>query len=354
MRGSAGIIGGGIGGLATAIALDRAGWAVRVFEKAAHPDRAGTALGMWPAALHALDTLGLGAQVRQLGVPQGGGAFLRPDGSRIATVDMAAVRRRTGDTVHLLSRPALLTLLTGALPPGVVDFSTEVTDVAPLREAYDVVVAADGIFSRTRAALFGDAVRARFAGATAWRGTVDGAVDTVTETWGPGQRFGITPREDGRTNWYATLATPAGGRSSDGELAALKTHFGGWHGGVQQVLGALHEEDILRHDLYDLDPPLPTFVRDTVALIGDAAHAMTPDLGRGACEALIDGVTLARCLVEASHAREGLAAYDRLRRKPTQRLARMSRTVGRVAHARRFTPVRDAAVRAAMAFGPPS
>jgi len=350
---TAGIIGGGIGGLTSAIALHQAGWHVEVFERAAHPDRAGTALGMWPTALQALDTLGLGAQVRKLGAPQHGGSFLRPDGNRIATINVSAIRGRTGDSVYLLSRPALLRLLHGALPEGVVRFSTEVTDLASARGAYDVVLVADGVFSRNRAALFGTGSRPRYAGATAWRGTVDGAVDTVTETWGPGQRFGITPREDGRTNWYATLVGPEGMTFSDGDVAALETRFAGWHDGVRRVLDLVREEETLRHDLYDLDPPLPTYVQDNAALLGDAAHAMTPDLGRGACEALLDSVTVARCLVDAPSVADGLTAYDRGRRKPTQRLVRMSRTAGRLAQARRLAPVRDLAVRTALAFGPP-
>jgi 2-polyprenyl-6-methoxyphenol hydroxylase-like FAD-dependent oxidoreductase len=81
---------------------------------------------------------------------------------------------------------------------------------------------------------------------------------------------------------------------------------------------------------------------------------MTPDLGRGACEALIDAVTLARCVADAARLGDGLAAYDRIRRRPTQRLARVSRLVSRMAHARRFRPARDLAARAAAAAGPPA
>ncbi|HEX5595371.1 MAG TPA: FAD-dependent monooxygenase, partial [Micromonosporaceae bacterium] len=149
MTRSVGIIGGGIGGLAAAIALHRAGWTVRVFERSAGLDRAGTALGMWPAALRALDTLGLGAHVRATAALQRGGEFLRPDGSRIATIDVPATRGSDSSLVYLLSRPALLRLLAEALPKGVVAFGTEITDVAAMQQEYDVVLAADGIFSRT-------------------------------------------------------------------------------------------------------------------------------------------------------------------------------------------------------------
>lgn len=354
MIGSAAIIGGGIGGLAAASGLHRAGWRVQVFEKAAGLDTAGTALGMWPGALAALDGLALGEAVRQQGARQEGGVFLRPDGSRIAGVAVDTPRSGNSNSVYLLSRPALLRLLAQGLPSELVRFDTEVRDVQAVRQTYDVVVVADGIFSRTREALFGDAARPTYSGATAWRGTVDGATGTVTETWGPGRRFGITPREDGRTNWYASVVTPPRGRAPEGELAALRTWFGTWHAEVRRVLDALHEGDILRHDLFELRPPLSTYVSGNAVLIGDAAHAMTPDLGRGACEALVDAVTLAQCLAAAPRLGDGLAAYDRLRRRPTQRLARMSRLMSRFAHARRLLPVRDLTIRAAAGFGPPS
>src|SRR5688500_3868874 len=107
MTGSAAIIGGGIGGLASAIALRQHGWRVTVYERDAEIPATGTALGMWPAALRALDTLGVGDDVRKAGRPQNVGEFRRPDGSRIAAIDVAGLERRTGDRVHLLSRPAL-------------------------------------------------------------------------------------------------------------------------------------------------------------------------------------------------------------------------------------------------------
>jgi 2-polyprenyl-6-methoxyphenol hydroxylase-like FAD-dependent oxidoreductase len=352
--GSVAIIGGGIGGLAAARALDRTGWQVQVFERAAEIDVAGTALGMWPPALAALDVLGLGAAVRRAGAPQQGGSFLRPDGSRIAKVAVGAGRRAAADPVYLLSRPALLRLLVQGLPAGGVRFGSDVDDVRALQADHDLVVVADGVFSRTRSALFGDTTRATYAGATAWRGTVVGTTTTVTETWGPGQRFGITPREDGHTNWYASAMVPERSAAPAGELAELRDRFGGWHAGVRRILDALREPDILRHDLYDLRPPLPTYVSGNAVLIGDAAHAMTPDLGRGACEALIDAVTLARCVSGVARIADGLVAYDRMRRRPTQRLARMSRLVGRMAHARRFRAARDLAARAAAAVGPPA
>jgi 2-polyprenyl-6-methoxyphenol hydroxylase-like FAD-dependent oxidoreductase len=307
---------------------------------------------MWPEALRAMDRLGVGEKARQIGIRPDGGAIRRPDGSRIATIDVGRLERRTGDRVHLLSRPALLGLLAGELPDGVVRYGSEV-DAPP--SGYDVVVGADGLHSRVRSAVFGDRYRPRYAGSTAWRGTVDRDLGEGDggETWGLGHRFGITPQEPGRTNWYATAQVAEGYVPAAGNVAELRARFGRWHAPVRRVLERLTEAEILQHDLYDLDPPLPSFVHGNVALLGDAAHAMTPDLGQGACQALVDGVALADCLAAADVA-SGLRAYDRLRRRRTQRIAAMSRRVNRLAAARRCTPLRDLVVRTALLIAPPA
>lgn len=357
------IVGGGIGGLACAVHLSGNGWDVQVRERAAGLPATGTALGMWPSALRALDALGprhprlgIGDTVRARGSAQVAGGFLRADGSRIGDVDVAAMRRRTGDTVHLVSRPTLLRTLAEALDDGVVRYGEEVPDVREAAADHDVVVAADGLNSRARRLLFGPGYATRYTGVTSWRGTVDGETRDTTETWGNAARFGITPHEGGRTNWFACVRAPERAVAAGGDLAALHTRFGGWHAEVRRVLAELERADgsgILRHDLYDLARPLPSYVRGRIALIGDAAHAMTPDLGRGACEALIDGLALARELVTRARVEDALAAYDAARRRPTQRLARVARLVNRAVHTPGAAPVRDPAMRLLLAVSSP-
>ncbi|MEU8662226.1 FAD-dependent monooxygenase [Actinoplanes philippinensis] len=347
MRRHAAIIGGGIGGLATAIALGNDGWRVTVHERDAALPATGTALGMWPAALRALDAVKAGHAVRATGCPQESGEVRRPDGSRIVTI-----RTPAGGPVHLISRPALLGILHRAASAAAdLRFADPVDD--PARLDADLIVAADGVFSRTRERLFGPAYRARHSGATAWRGTVDGmATSTFVEVWGRGVNFGVTPQEGGRTNWFAAAAAPAGSFHPGAETAVLRRMFGGWAAPVGPVLEAVTEPGILRHDVY-VTPPLPSHVSGNAVLIGDA-HAMTPDLGRGACEALVDAVTLAACLRETSTTAEGLRDYDRRRRPVTRRLARMAGAAGRLSRVRHALPVRDGLLRASMLAGPPA
>lgn len=359
MANSAIIVGGGIGGLAAALHLRGHGWDVEIRERADALPPTGTALGMWPSALRALDALGVGGTVRALGRAQTGGGFVRADGRRIADVDVEAMKRRTGDPVYLISRaPLLHTLAEPLRADGLLRFGEPVPDVRELT-GHDVVIAADGLNSRARSVLFGDRYGPRYTGVTCWRGTVPGETTTVTETWGAAARFGITPHTEGRSNWFACVRAPEHATSPNGELAALRARFGGWHAEVRRVLAELDRGDrdgesaLLRHDLYDLARPLPSYVSGRTALLGDAAHAMTPDLGRGACEALIDGVALGAALTRHDRVEDALAAYDAERRRPTQRMARTARMVNRLVHTPGIAPLRNTAMRAALTLGSP-
>ncbi|WP_434743661.1 FAD-dependent oxidoreductase [Micromonospora sp. SH-82] len=346
------VVGGGIGGLATAIGLRRRGWTVTVLEREADLPTTGTGLGIWPTALRALDDLGVGEQARRRGRPQLGGEFRRPDGTRIATMDTGRLARRHGDTVHLLGRPVLLRLLAEALPEGVVRFAEPVTSSAGLAADHDLVVGADGLRSAVRSALYGDRYPLRHAGVVAWRGLAPLDVAVGGETWGRGAKFGLTPVGPGRTNWYAVRTAPAGWRPADGHPAELRRVFGDWHDPIPRLLDTMDPAEVLCHDVHDLTP-LPSYVDGHVALLGDAAHAMTPDLGQGACQALIDAVVLAECLGPDVDVAAGLREYDRRRRPPTRRMVALARGAGRLARLRRGTRLRDAALRLAVVAGPP-
>jgi 2-polyprenyl-6-methoxyphenol hydroxylase-like FAD-dependent oxidoreductase len=322
MDGKAVIIGAGIGGLAAARALGQYGWDVTVLERAASLPRTGTTLGLWPTATRALEAVGAHQAVRD------GAALL--DGETAARTGLRTPAGRTLVTmagppgIGLVSRPRLLE----ALADGVeVTFNASVDDPGA-HDAADVVIGADGAFSRTRELVFGPRYRVRSLGAVAWRGTVPGAVDAYGETWAPGALFGVTPTGRDATNWYACIR--ADHTYTGPHLPRLEKLYGSWHPGVQDVLRRVDEESILHHELFE-SPPLPSYVSGNTALLGDAAHAMGPFLGRGACEALLDGVTLGQCLASAGTVTEALRDYDRERRAPTQRLVRASARMGRLA-----------------------
>lgn len=339
------IVGGGIAGLASAIALCRAGWQVTVLERAPHFASVGTGMAIWPEALRVLDLLGLGEMLRNQGQRQTTGVICRPDGQQVATIDAGRIERKAGEPVYLVSRPALIAMLYQALPGGVVRFSTEVTEPAALWPDYDVVVGADGVNSRVRGVLFGRSYGLQYSGATAWRGVIEFDSKLRGETWGRGKKFCFNPQEPGRMDWYAALQVSEEFEPADGDMHELRRQFGTWHEPIPQILRHIKPDVMLRHPICHLDRPLPSYVRGNAALIGDAAHPMPPDLGLEACHALIDGFVLGDCLRTSEDSACGLQAYDRKRRRPTQRIAALALRTNRMSLATHFSAHRDVASR---------
>lgn len=178
------VVGGGIGGLATAVSLRRVGWEVVVHERAAAFGEIGAGVGVMPNALRALEWMGLADEVRRLGTPRVSGGVRASDGRWLVHLTDVA-----GQNVIAIHRADLHGVLLRALPPEVLFNNVEVTGVDELDA--DLVVAADGINSRLRADLLPDAPGPVYAGATAWRGVAPGPCELpLSQTLGPGCEAG--------------------------------------------------------------------------------------------------------------------------------------------------------------------
>ncbi|MBY8870357.1 FAD-dependent monooxygenase [Micromonospora sp. PLK6-60] len=341
--GEAIVVGGGIGGLAAAVALHRHGWRVTVLERAAVAGEVGAGLSLMANGLRALDALGLGAAVRARGRADTPGGLRDRTGRWLSRVDGDQLERMLGTRAVGVHRADLHALLRTALPAGALVTGARVGDVDPstgeVRHHHaagvttirgDLVVGADGLRSAVRARLWPDLPPPVYAGSTAWRAVVTWPEPLPTEvTWGPGAEFGIVPMGDGRVYWYGAVTAPPGGQAPD-ELAEVRRRFGSWHEPIPALLDATAPAAVLRHDLHHLAEPLPSYVRGRVALLGDAAHAMTPNLGQGAQQALEDAVVLgAACAGGPGRLPDALDSYDRQRRPRSQEVARASLRAGR-------------------------
>lgn len=359
MTGTATVVGAGIGGLATAIGLRRAGWTVTVLERRTELERYGAAFGIHPTAQSALDRLGVGDALRDHALPYRDAHIRTPDGRSMARLPLERIERKAGRPELLISRPYLLDALLGgieAFGDVPLKLGESVADVEALAAGQDLVIGADGIRSAVRTARFGGRSGPRRVGTVAWIGIADFESPVHGETWGSGRFFGLTPVEPGRTNWYATVpeATTA---------EELRASFAGWHDPIPRILDATDPATWIRYEMRHLHPALPSFVSTDVrpasrvstdarpapvALVGDAAHAMTPNLGQGACTAILDADALTRALAAAPPGPAGIAgalrAYDTERRRSAQRTAFGSRTLHRFMSTER-TRLRDAAVR---------
>jgi 2-polyprenyl-6-methoxyphenol hydroxylase-like FAD-dependent oxidoreductase len=328
------VAGAGIGGLTAAVALRRAGWTVTVLERARQLEPVGSGLGLGPNALHALDAIGLGGEVQRFSAVQGTGGIRRPDGRWLVRADLGAIADRFGAPQVMALRADLVGLLATRLPEGALRTGVTVTGVdaggpdQPARVATsdgdlvaDLVIAADGIDSVIRRALFPGHPGPRYAGLAAWRFTVDaqaaGACPVEpAETWGRGALFGAVPLAGGRVYCYASAAVPPG-QAQANPVTELERRFGGWHEPIPALISSVAPAAVLRNDVYWIAEPLAAYHRGRVALVGDAAHAMTPHLGQGACQAIEDAVVLAAMASPGAD----LAPYTRARMRRTRMVA---------------------------------
>jgi 2-polyprenyl-6-methoxyphenol hydroxylase-like FAD-dependent oxidoreductase len=334
------VVGAGIGGLTAAVALRRRGWDATILERARALEPVGAGLGLGPNALHALDAIGLGDEVRRFSAIQGHGGLRHPGGGWLVRTDLGGLAARFGDPQLVALRADVVDLLAGRLPAGVLRTGVTVTGVdagdADRRACVatsagdldaDLVVAADGIGSRIRAALFPDSPGPRYSGFTTWRfvapaGPAGAGRAEPAETWGRGEVFGVLPLASGQVYCYASAPAPAGVRHDD-EAAELKQRFGRWHDPIPGLIGAISPDRVLHDDVYWIAEPLPAYHRGRVAILGDAAHAMTPHLGQGACQAIEDAVVLASVAGTGTPAETApdLAAYTTARLPRTRMVA---------------------------------
>lgn len=339
------VVGGGIGGLAAAIALQRAGLEVVVFERAEELREIGAGVALWANATKALRKLGVYEAVRAAGAEIGGEARSWR-GRKLFSLPADGLRRRFGSPNLVVHRADLQAALLSALPRGTVRLGAELVGFGQdgkgvtarfadgREEAGDLLVGADGIRSAVRARLLGDG-EPLFSGLTAWRGISEVGEDVAPpgvglNLWGRGAEFGLASIGGGRAYWYFSRNAPEGALESPaGRKREVLEHLRGWYGPAREAVEATGESKILRTDLYDREPA-KRWGEGRVTLLGDAAHPMTPHLGQGACQAIEDAVVLADGLRGVESVATGLRSYEDRRIGRTGDIVRRSRRVGQV------------------------
>ncbi len=339
------VVGAGIAGLATAVALQRRGHDVTVIEE--RTDTAtGAGISIWPNALAALDHIGLGDAVRAAGGAVTAGALRWRDGSWLRHPSAERIVKALGEPLVVVRRSALTDILAGALAGGTVRNGVAVRELATTgagvritlsdsttREAA-AVIGADGTRSVVARHLNG-ALKNRYVGYTAWRGVAECAIDPeyAGEVLGPAIEFGHVPLGPDRTYWFATERAPEGERAPDGELAYLRSTFASWAEPIPAVLAATDPADVLRNDLYDRDRAR-VWSRGPVLVVGDAAHPMRPHLGQGGCQGLEDAAILADFVDSADDLATAFARFAAFRRRRVRAIVRESALIGRLVNLR--------------------
>jgi salicylate hydroxylase len=347
------VVGGGIGGLAAALFLRRAGLEATVYEQSAELREVGAGIVVAPNMVRPLERLGLAARLPEFAVRlEAAWEFRRWQDGRVLSVQPMGEEclRLYGSHCYVAHRADLLALLRAALPTEALRLDRRCVSVrddvdgAEIvfagrsgRETTvqaDVVVGADGIHSVVRSAVVPE-IEARFSGLCAFRCLVPAAdappmaLRPVQTLWlGPGRHFVHYPISAGRLVNVVAIV-PAGdwrteSWTADGAIADLQAEFAGWDARVLQLVDAA--TDTKRWALYDRTP-LERWHAGRVCVLGDAAHAMLPFFAQGAAQAIEDAVVLAACLqaTDAVGVPAALARYAAIRRPRASEVQRMSR-----------------------------
>jgi len=338
------IIGGGIAGLACAIALHRAGRGVRVFEGNAEPRELGAGITLWSNAMAILARWGLAdALVRQGNVIESG-RIMDWRGRLLIHTPVGEISRESGSIALGLHRGNLLRELLAAAPAECVTYAADCIDVhqdadgvtavfadgTTCRSA--VLIGADGIRSAVFRALYGD-VPLSYAGYVCFRGIAPYAGPELPaghafETWGPGRRFGAIRLDAERVYWFANETADAAAARDAVDIARLQGSFASWPAPTADILAAACAADTFCHAIHDRAFRHDHQGRGRVTLAGDAAHPMTPDLGQGACQAIEDAAVLAQCLASSADLDTGLRNYEKARWRRVRWMVRRSRFQG--------------------------
>ncbi|MEM7704365.1 MAG: FAD-dependent monooxygenase [Pseudomonadota bacterium] len=343
------IIGAGIGGLTAAVALRQRGFDCSVYEQAAELGEVGAGLTINARASLVLEALGLGPGLEALEPPTPSlGALHFETGKRLSYEqrDLDAYRERYGSVTRHVHRADLHRLLLEALPGDWLRPAHELTGVDETPERvvlqfangegaeYDLLMACDGLKSTVRQLMF-SAEPAHFTGYVAWRGLVPSrALPDLTfdphfaAFASPDKLFARYPVRHGSLINYVAIARKPDFTTeswhSSAEVSEVLAEFHGWHQDVVEIISATPSQRCMRWALYTRQP-LDRWVTRRMALLGDAAHPMTPFYGMGANLAIEDGYILARCLEACpDDSTEGLARYERARLPRGQLMQRIS------------------------------
>lgn len=339
------IVGGGIAGLTTAIALHNIGIEAVIFEAAPEFKEVGAGIALSVNAMKGYAALGLEDEIRVHGRQLDAFTIYDERGRRLNQTYKKSEIKPEGPGNFMIHRADLQSFLVSKVNPTTVKFNKRMIDIEQVNNSIAIkfsdgsvheteyLIVADGIHSVVREKLVPDS-KPRFAGQTCWRCVIRNPginLQESFETWGRAGRFGIGPLLHDKIYWYASLNA----KQDDPVFKHYGIHdlqkvFNNFHSPIPAVLAASTDADLIWGDLFDIKP-ISKFAFDRVVLIGDAAHATTPNLGQGGAMAVEDAVILANELKKQPNASLAFANFEKRRLPRTRKIVNDSWRVGKIA-----------------------
>jgi len=308
------IIGAGMGGLTTGIALKKFGHRVTIYEQAEQILPVGAAISLWSNGVKCLNYLGLTEQVAKLGGQMNDLAYIDGlNGEVMTQFSLAPLIEEVGQRPYPVSRAELQNMLMDAFGRQDIQLGKKMVSIEDKGQHVEIgfqdgstasaalLIGADGTHSMTRQYVLGKQVERRYAGYVNWNGLVEISEDLApAQQWttfvGEGKRASLMPVAEHRFYFFFDVPLSAGLENQRSEYKPLlKQYFSGWCPQVQRLIDSIDEQKTNRVEIHDIEP-FTQFYKGRVVILGDAAHSTTPDIGQGGCQAMEDAVYLARAL----------------------------------------------------------
>ncbi len=338
------IIGAGIGGLTAAIALERKGVLSRISEQAEYIKPVGAGIILASNAMQVFEKLGLRETIEKKGNFISSINITKTNLKPLSKVDLTYFEEKHNVKNIAIHRGVLQQILVDALQTSSLHLGQEMKQIHKTTNGYllefakgekretNVLIGADGLKSQVRRQIF-ETNTLRNAGQICWRGVADFNLpeeyqSELNEVWGKNERFGFVQIAENKVYWYALKSLTKD--KAIVKVDDVKHQFHNCHRLVSDIISTTTSEQIHIAEIWDLKP-IHQWHKDNICLIGDAAHATTPNMGQGACQAIEDAFVLSECLHKYDIKR-AFEEFQKLRLPKAHQVVKASWNIGKIAH----------------------